>query len=279
MLRQSPEGKSLLFKPSTQRADATRLLREHAHIGQIEAIHVEHTGRPGRPRKVINPEFLREALQPGRKISQARLASALGVHRHTVRKYRELFDIPYQFSEITDEDLDHLIRDYRNERPVSGIRYVMGRLRSIALRVQRERVTEAIQRVDGVGVALRRRDAIQRRVYQITRPNAVWHADGYHKLIRWGFVIHGFVDGFCRTVRSIVVLYSNVRADVFPQIVGMRVAVTNKARTVHKLFHRAVQAYGRPSRVRGDRGGENVDVAVCMIRHRGTNRASFMWGS
>ncbi|KAJ7096209.1 hypothetical protein C8R44DRAFT_835293 [Mycena epipterygia] len=31
--------------------------------------------------------------------------------------------------------------------------------------------------------------------------------------------------------------------------------------------------------MRGDRGGENVEVSVWMIMHRGPNRASFMWGS
>ncbi len=30
--------------------------------------------------------------------------------------------------------------------------------------------------------------------------------------------------------------------------------------------------------MRGDRGGENMEVAVWMIQHRGANRASFMWG-
>ncbi|KAJ6489775.1 hypothetical protein C8R45DRAFT_826220, partial [Mycena sanguinolenta] len=34
-----------------------------------------------------------------------------------------------------------------------------------------------------------------------------------------------------------------------------------------------------PSRMRGDRGGENIEVSVWMIKHRGTKRASFMWGS
>ncbi|KAJ7759836.1 hypothetical protein B0H14DRAFT_3096449 [Mycena olivaceomarginata] len=31
--------------------------------------------------------------------------------------------------------------------------------------------------------------------------------------------------------------------------------------------------------MRGDRGGENIEVAVWMIKHRGAKRASFMWGS
>ncbi|KAI5987282.1 hypothetical protein EDD15DRAFT_2173867, partial [Pisolithus albus] len=36
-----------------------------------------------------------------------------------------------------------------------------------------------------------------RHKYHIKQPNALWHIDGHHKLIRWGIVIHGFIDGFC----------------------------------------------------------------------------------
>ncbi|KAI0087666.1 hypothetical protein BDY19DRAFT_892184, partial [Irpex rosettiformis] len=27
------------------------------------------------------------------------------------------------------------------------------------------------------------------------------HCDGHHKLIWWGIVLHGFIDGYCHTVR------------------------------------------------------------------------------
>jgi hypothetical protein len=40
-----------------------------------------------------------------------------------------------------------------------------------------------------------------------------------------------------------------------------------------------VEKYGAPSHARGDRGGENIEVSVWMIKHRGAGRASFMWGS
>lgn len=46
-----------------------------------------------------------------------------------------------------------------------------------------------------------------------------------------------------------------------------------------EVFIQAIEAYGIPLKVRGDRGGENVKVAVWMIMHQGTNRGSFMWGS
>ncbi|KAG2364284.1 hypothetical protein BDR07DRAFT_1280150, partial [Suillus spraguei] len=39
--------------------------------------------------------------------------------------------------------------------------------------------------------------------YHVKRPNVLWHVDGHHKLIRWGIVIHGFIDGFCRMVQCV----------------------------------------------------------------------------
>jgi hypothetical protein len=63
------------------------------------------------------------------------------------------------------------------------------------------------------------------------------------------------------------------------QITGLRASSNNKSSTVLDLFLDAVAEYGTPSRVRGDRGGENIEVAVWMVMHRGVRRASFMWGS
>lgn len=51
-----------------------------------------------------------------------------------------------------------------------------------------------------------------------------------------------------------------------------------RAHTVLELFEEAVHSYRLPSRVRGDRGVENVEVADYTIAQQGGGRASFICG-
>jgi hypothetical protein len=79
-------------------------------------------------------------------------------------------------------------------------------------------------------------------------------------LIRYGIVIHGFIDGYSRL------------------ITGLRASNNNRAATVLQLFLDAVSVYGVPSRLRGDHGTENLAVAAWMEEHRGLRRGSYIWG-
>ena len=165
------------------------------------------TGAPGRPRKVIDPQALADATAPHRKLSTAKIARMLGVSRKHLRQHMKLYGIDRSFSTISDEELDTIIRDYKHRRPKSGLSYIRGYLISIGFRIPKERVRLSLQRVDPLGQTLRRRERIQRRTYDVPRPNHLWHIDGHHKMIRWGFVVHGIADGYCRTVNTEFIVF------------------------------------------------------------------------
>ena len=63
-------------------------------------------------------------------------------------------------------------------------------------------------------------------------------------------------------------------------IVYLKANTNNTAATVFQLFLGAVETFGLPSRVRSDKGGENVDIARYMLSHplRGPDRGSHITG-
>ena len=155
---------------------------------------------------------------------------------------------------------------------------MIGHFRCCGIWIQKERIRLSLARVDRLGQVLRNHNAIDRRVYKVPRPNALWHLDGHHKLIRWGIVIHGIVDGYSRAVSplNIITIPTNF---IFGKVVGLRAHTNNLGSTVENLFLESVNQYGAPSRVCGDRGAENLEVSTWMVMHRGPSRGSFLWGT
>lgn len=169
---------------------------------EVQPVTVHRTGQRGRPGITVNATYLRAAMDPKRRITVSMLARLLGLHRHTVRKYLRLYGIDHSFSNLSNVNLDRIVRSYRAAKPDSGLRYLVGFLRSQGFRIQRNRVRASVLRVDPVGHILHHRRAIRRREYKVKRPNALWHFDGHHKLIRYGIVIHGGADGYDRMVNT-----------------------------------------------------------------------------
>lgn len=174
-----------------------------------EVVTVEHTTMVGRPRKHINVKFLQDAMDSKRNINISKLARVIGVHRNTLRYYLKFHDVDTKFSSISNENLDLLIKTFQHTNPDSGIRYLAGFLRCHNLKVQKERVRASIKRVDRLGQRIRHRRTAkaQRKHYHVSRPNALWHIDGHHKMILWGIVIHGCIDGHSRTVRIVSITF------------------------------------------------------------------------
>ncbi|XP_064384818.1 uncharacterized protein LOC135333721 [Halichondria panicea] len=193
------------------------------------------------------------------------ISKLLGVSRMTIYRRRREFgilDVHSAARSISDSDLRTKLQQVRREMPNMGETLVIGRLRSLGYAVTRQRVRNAIHATDPLNAALRWRGILTaRRPYSVPSPNSLWHMDGHHKLVRWGMVTHGAIDGYSRLV------------------VFLRCSNNNTAETVYNLFLSAVQRFGLPSRMRSDYGGENYRVAAHMLESRGYDRNSMITGS
>ncbi|XP_026128400.1 uncharacterized protein LOC113109073 [Carassius auratus] len=217
------------------------------------------TGHRGRPRYDISYEQLCHCLRLG--FNWQGIASLLGIDRRTLFQHRQRLEIrPLEFAELSNYELNTLVRQILQRTPNAGETYILGSLRSRSIRIQRWRVRQCLHELDPIGRSLRRRRAVRRRIYSVQTPNQLWHIDGNHKLVRWRLVFHGCVDGFSRTIIYLDCLNNN------------------RASSVLSLFQEGVQNFGLPSRVRCDHGMENIEVARYMLNRRGLNRGSVITG-
>ena len=220
-------------------------------VAQDFTLTTEDRLTPGRPPYKIPAEVLEDLR--GLKFSWAKIAMMLGVSRWTVlRRVREygLQDMT-GFSTISDDELDRIIQQYvANHGTTTGQVYINGYLKSQGLLIQRRRIRESMARVDPQNTVLRWGITVSRRVYSVPWPNSLWHLDGHHSLIRWKLVVHGCIDGFSR------------------RILYLMCSSNNLAETVLQLFLDAISKDGErwPSRIRVDKGVENVLVCDAMVQ-------------
>ena len=78
--------------------------------------------------------------------------------------------------------------------PLCGIGRMKGFLLGRGVRVQWSHVRSSLWRTDPAGILLQttQLSIVNRCHYNVPGPRSLWHLDGNHKLIRWGFVIHSF---------------------------------------------------------------------------------------
>ncbi|XP_041864795.1 uncharacterized protein LOC121654644 [Melanotaenia boesemani] len=192
------------------------------------------------------------------------IAKLLGVSVRTVfRRMRDFgLSVSELYSSISDEELDNVVTAIKHDMPAAGYRMVRGRLRSMGIHVQWARMAASMHRVDSVGILSRlaRLGCVVRRTYSVRGPLSLVHVDTNHKLIRYNIVIFGGVDGYSRKI-----MYLNA-------------STNNRASTAYGFFLEATRRHGVPSRVRGDHGVENVEIARFMFSVRGTDRGSFISG-
>ena len=107
-------------------------------------------GRPPIDINVEEVEFFRSL-----NLQWNRIAQILGISRHTLyhRLKNEGILQDLQFTDISDSDLDDILRQIKAEHPNDGEVLVMGHLIAKSLRVPRSRLRASIHRVDPVNTA------------------------------------------------------------------------------------------------------------------------------
>lgn len=188
------------------------------------------------------------------------VATVIQVSVTRLFKWRKETNYSEPLRSINGEELDNLIRSYMADNIHRGQKMVQAYIFKNGFYCKRDLVRERMKVLDPNGVQYRKSLHLKKVVYNVPGPHFLWHLDGCHKLIRWGFVVHVCVDGFSRTV------------------VYDKCADNNRGSNHQILMINAALRYGYPCHVRIDQGGENVKVAYLCLKIKGLNKGAFFTG-
>ena len=141
-------------------------------------------GARGRPKILVTEGMLNYFFSHG--FSASTTAMLLQVSLSTVRRRMDEYGIRVRdgYSSISDQELDRIITTVQHRNPSCGYRMMRGYLARLGHKVQQARIREAMSRTDPEGVMSRWCHTVYRRCYSVSSPNALWHIDGHHRLIR-----------------------------------------------------------------------------------------------
>ncbi|XP_029014862.1 uncharacterized protein LOC114860437 isoform X2 [Betta splendens] len=214
------------------------------------------TGKHGCPKLCVSREHLQELIALDMTIPC--ISKILGLSVKTVKRRMEEWGlrIKESYSSLTDDELDKLVSEIKQESKNMGIRAVRAHLRAQGHKLQQTRVLGSMRRVDRDGMVARNVSVRESRI--ISAPLLLLEIDTNRKLMRYGVVLFTGMDAFSR------------------KILYLRAVNNNKPSTALKVFLDAADKHGFPSRVKGPQAAENLDIARCMFTARGCKRRSFI---
>ena len=184
-----------------------------------------------------------------------------GVSERTIYRRMTEYDLKItDFYRVPDNQLDLEVLPLANVHPFCGKIMLRKLLKDRGFNIERYGLRDSIYRVNDFGVQARKKRRLNKRVYNVKGANHLCHIDTNHKLIKWHIIIFGAIDGYSRLPVSLECINNN------------------KATTVLSCFLKGVETYGIPSRVRSDKGKENVIVGDYIIEKRGLERGSMITG-
>jgi uncharacterized protein (DUF3820 family) len=156
--------------------------------GSVSNAYQAHTpllNQEGRPRYDLPQEQLTYFIEKG--FTCTKICSMLGVSLSTIRRRMKEYGLTIRgtYSQISNAELNIFIQRGYTLFPNAGYRFLLSWLNQQGIRVQEYRVRQSIREIDPIGVANRWLTCIKRRTYSVSGPQALWHLDGNHKLIRY----------------------------------------------------------------------------------------------
>ena len=119
--------------------------KKQPSVGQRSGYNVPLERREGRPKFVITREQLMNLRETG--MTWAKIATGLNVSERTLYGRVREFDIDGSFSEISNTELDELLKSIMAVTPRAGESYIRGSLRGSGVRIQRWRIRERLQAI------------------------------------------------------------------------------------------------------------------------------------